>query len=88
MRSKANIYIHGYRYKKTFLHPYGFFYYETIKREINKRLKYECRCDERLKTTDPASTRLTSSQTLCCSGTGTPKDKDEVNGREFCEFDG
>ena len=24
-------------------------YYETIKRELNKRLIYECRCDERLK---------------------------------------
>jgi hypothetical protein len=25
-----------------------FVYYETIKREINKRLIHECRCDERL----------------------------------------
>jgi hypothetical protein len=24
-------------------------YHETIKREPNKRLMYECRCDERLK---------------------------------------
>ena len=24
-------------------------YYETIKRELNKRLIYECRCNERLK---------------------------------------
>ena len=26
-----------------------FVYYETIKRELNRRLIYECRCDERLK---------------------------------------
>jgi hypothetical protein len=26
-----------------------FYYYETIKRKLNKRLMYECRCDERLK---------------------------------------
>jgi hypothetical protein len=26
-----------------------FLYYETIKRELNKRLIYECQCDERLK---------------------------------------
>jgi hypothetical protein len=25
------------------------FYYETIKRKLNRRLIYECRCDERLK---------------------------------------
>ncbi len=24
-------------------------YYETIKRDLNRRLIYECRCDERLK---------------------------------------
>jgi hypothetical protein len=29
--------------------PILFVYYETIKREVNKRLIYECRCDERLK---------------------------------------
>jgi hypothetical protein len=27
-----------------------FVYYETIKGELNRRLIYECRCDERLKT--------------------------------------
>jgi hypothetical protein len=27
-------------------------YYETINRELNKRLIYECRCDERLKEKD------------------------------------
>jgi hypothetical protein len=34
-------------------------YYETIKREVNKRLMYECRCDERLKVTDEGSTYFT-----------------------------
>jgi hypothetical protein len=34
-------------------------YYETIKRELNKRLIYECRCDERLKPKTEGSTCLT-----------------------------
>ncbi len=34
-------------------------YYETIKRELNRILIYECRCDERLKAKDERSTRLT-----------------------------
>jgi hypothetical protein len=33
-------------------------YYETIKRELNKRLTYECRCDERLKAEPERSTRV------------------------------
>ena len=33
-------------------------YYETIKRDLNRRLIYECRCDERLKSKDEESTRL------------------------------
>jgi hypothetical protein len=33
--------------------------YETIKRELNRRLIYECRCDERLKAKAEGSTRLT-----------------------------
>ena len=37
----------------THIHPAGWgsrnVYCETIKRELNRRLKYECRCDERLK---------------------------------------
>ena len=33
-------------------------YYESIKRELNKRLIFECRCDARLKTKDEGSTRL------------------------------
>jgi hypothetical protein len=35
-----------------------FIYYETIKRELNKRLIYECRCDERLKTKTEGYTLL------------------------------
>jgi hypothetical protein len=34
-------------------------YYEVIKREVNRRLIYECRCDERLKVKVEGSTRLT-----------------------------
>jgi hypothetical protein len=35
-----------------------FVYYETIKRELNKRLVYECRCNERLKAKVEGSTCL------------------------------
>ncbi len=41
-------------------------YYETINRELNKRLIYECRCDERLKTKVERSTCLT--YTVCRGG--------------------
>jgi hypothetical protein len=34
-------------------------YYESIKRELKTRPINECRCDERLKTKDEESTRLT-----------------------------
>jgi hypothetical protein len=34
------------------------YYYETIKREIKRRLVYEYRCDEKLKTKTEESTRL------------------------------
>ena len=36
-----------------------FVYYESIKRELKRRLIYEYRCDERLKTKVEESTRLT-----------------------------
>ena len=43
--------------------PVGFtmvvVYYESIKRELKRRLIYEYRCDERLKTKTEESTRLT-----------------------------
>ena len=35
-----------------------FFYYETIKRELNTRLIYECRCNEKLKAKAEGSRRL------------------------------
>ena len=35
-----------------------FVYYESIKRELNKRLIFEWRCDARLKSKDEGSTRL------------------------------
>ena len=34
-------------------------YYQPIKRELNRSLIYECRCDERLKAKVEGSTRLT-----------------------------
>ncbi len=33
-------------------------YYESINRELNRRLIYECRCDERLKAKVDGFTRL------------------------------
>jgi hypothetical protein len=36
----------------------GVVYYESIKRELETRPVYECRCDERLKTKAEESTRL------------------------------
>jgi hypothetical protein len=33
-------------------------YYETITRELNRRLMYKCRCEERLKVKDEGCTRL------------------------------
>jgi hypothetical protein len=41
-------------------------YYQAIKRELNIRLTYECRCDERLKAKAEGSTRLT--YTGLCGG--------------------
>jgi hypothetical protein len=38
---------------------YRFVYYESIKRELKRGLIYEYRCDERLKTKNEESTRLT-----------------------------
>jgi hypothetical protein len=38
--------------------PRIFVYYESIKRELKRRLIYEYRCDERLKTKNEESTRL------------------------------
>ena len=61
-------------------------YYESIKRELKRRLIYEYRCDERLKTKSEESTRLV--RHWIGRGTGTPKDKAEVNRQEVCECEG
>jgi hypothetical protein len=45
--------------KLSTVHRTLFFYYESIKRELKRRLIYEYRCDERLKTKTEESTRLT-----------------------------
>ena len=45
---------------------YTVVYYESIKLELNRRLIYECRCDERLKVKAEGSTRLT--YTGLCGG--------------------
>ncbi len=58
-------------------------------RVLKTRPIYERRCDERLKTKSEKSTRLgyTGSHWVD-RGTGTPKDRDEVNRRDVCECDG
>jgi hypothetical protein len=63
-----------------------FVYYESIKRELKRRLIYEYRCDERLKTKTEESTRLTDTGLVV--ELEHPKDKDEVNRREVCECEG
>jgi hypothetical protein len=62
-------------------------YYESIKRELKIRGIYECRCDERLPTKKKGI--YAALMHWVDRGTGTPKDRDEVNRREvFCECDG
>ena len=58
-----------------------------MKRELKTRPMYECRCDERLKTKAEESVILVYTGFLV-SGTGTPKDRDDVNRRDVCECDG
>ena len=69
---------------------FSFVYYESIKREPKIRGIYECRCDERLQTNLHASDTgiYTPRIHWVGLGTGTPKDRDEVNKREVCECDG
>jgi hypothetical protein len=64
----------------------GFVYYESIKQELKRRLIYEYRCDERLKTKNEESILLT--RHWVGRRTGTPKDKDEVKRREVSECEG
>jgi hypothetical protein len=62
-----------------------------MKRELKTRPTYDCRCDERLKPKDDESTYTVFFVVYYESikrGTGTPKDKDEVNKREVCECEG
>ncbi len=60
-------------------------YYESLKRELKRRLIHEYRCDERLKTKNEVYTPL---RHCVGRGTGTPKDKDEVNRQEVCKCEG
>jgi hypothetical protein len=78
-----------------FLTDYIVVYYESIKLELKIRCIYECRCDERLQTQTKEFTLLTYTGLVVevYGGTGTPKDRDEVNEREvsfrtymLCEF--
>jgi hypothetical protein len=41
------------------MQKFSFVYYESMKGELKLKPSYECRCDERLKTKDEESTRLT-----------------------------
>jgi len=47
----------------------------VINRDLNRRLIYECLCDERLKTKVERSTRLTY---LFCSSVVDPRDDDYI----------
>ena len=56
-------------------------YYESINREIKRNPIYEYRYDERLKTKGIYTTHMY----WVGRGSGTTKDRDEVNRREVCE---
>ncbi len=60
-------------------------YYESLKREVKTNPIYGFRCDERLKTKVEESTRRGPRMYSVGRGTGTPKDRDEVNRRDVCE---
>jgi hypothetical protein len=62
-----------------------FVYFESKKRKLQKRRKNEYRCDERLKTKTEESTGLVY---WVGRGTGTHKDRDEVNKHEDSECHG
>ena len=61
-------------------------YYKSIKREVKTSPICDCRCDERLKPKDDASTCLTYTGLL--EELEYLKDRDEVNRREVWECDG
>ena len=50
------------------LWKWSFVYYESIKRELNKRLIFECRCDARLKAKTEGSTHLAYTRWLTTGG--------------------
>jgi hypothetical protein len=60
-------------------------YYKGIKGVLNRRLLSECRCDETLKVTRGIYRPRIH---WVPRGTGTPKDRDEVNRREVSDCDG
>ncbi len=68
----------GFTDKTRNVREFLFVFYETIKRELKKRLIYEWRCDVRLNGKDERSTRLTF--TVFRGGLEhlQPKDSDEV----------
>jgi hypothetical protein len=63
-----------------------FVYYETINRELNKRLIHECRCDERLKVKAGGSTRL--AYTVLCGGQENLKIKTRLIDEKFASVMG
>ncbi len=63
-----------------------FVYYESIKRELKRRLIYEYRCDERLKIKNEESTHLTDTGLVV--ELEHLNDKDEVHRREVSECEG
>jgi hypothetical protein len=71
---------HDYGHQVMTGHDHVMILSHKLKSRDLKPFLYECRCDERLKPKGEEST--------FDWGTGTPKDRDEVNKREVCECDG
>ncbi len=63
-----------------------FVYYSSRKRELNRKILYECRCDERLNTKTEGSTRLT--YTGLCGELEHLKIKPRLKRREVSKCDG
>jgi len=55
-----------------------FVYYESINREVKRRLVYEYRCDERLKTKTEESTRLSYTGVVCLLWIDKARGKDKT----------
>jgi hypothetical protein len=56
-----------------------------VKRDLNRRLTDECRCDERLEVETEGSTPVSHIHWVA-RGTGTPKDRDEKSSIPFSVF--